>query len=147
MFRRPCLVPAGPAAGAGRTPFRGCPERSGAVFGRAERWVTPPNVLLVATEAAGTIVGFAAAHPADGELYLLFVHPDSAGRGVGRRLLDAAHAALRAAGCGSAFLYTHERNERALAVYRAAGYRPDGPDRESDFRGTPIRELRLVRPL
>src|SRR4051812_41175770 len=56
----------------------------------------PPNVLLVACdEAAGAIVGFVAAHPADGELYLLFVHPDAAGRGVGRRLLDAAHDALR----------------------------------------------------
>jgi ribosomal protein S18 acetylase RimI-like enzyme len=108
----------------------------------------PPNVLLVACdEAAGAIVGFVAAHPADGELYLLFVHPDAAGRGVGRRLLDAAHDALRAAGCRSAFLFTHERNERALAVYGAAGYRPDGGVRESDFRGTPIRELRLVRPL
>jgi ribosomal protein S18 acetylase RimI-like enzyme len=107
----------------------------------------PPNVLLVATDASGAIVGFVAAHPADGELYLLFVHPDAAGRGVGRRLLDAAHGALRAAGCRSAFLYTHERNERALAVYRAAGYRPDGTVRESDFRGTPIRELRLIRPL
>jgi ribosomal protein S18 acetylase RimI-like enzyme len=106
-----------------------------------------PNVLLVATDEDGGVVGFVAAHPADGELYLLFVHPDAAGRGVGRRLLDAAHDAMRAAGCRSAFLYTHERNERALAVYRAAGYRPDGTVRESDFRGTAIRELRLVRPL
>jgi hypothetical protein len=35
----------------------------------------PPNVLPVATGADGAIVGFVAAHPADGELYLLFVHP------------------------------------------------------------------------
>ena len=48
-----------------------------------------PNVLLVATEEDGDVVGFVAAHPADGELYLLFVHPDAAGRGVGRRLLEA----------------------------------------------------------
>jgi RimJ/RimL family protein N-acetyltransferase len=46
-----------------------------------------------------------------------------------------------------AFLYVHEKNERALAVYAAAGYRPDGTDRVSDFRGTEIRELRLVKPL
>ena len=39
------------------------------------------------------------------------------------------------------------QNERALAVSAAAGYRPDGSDRVSDFRGTPIRELRLVKPL
>jgi ribosomal protein S18 acetylase RimI-like enzyme len=77
----------------------------------------------------------------------LFVDPAAAGRGVGRRLLDAAHDALRDAGCGEAFLYTHEQNERALAVYRAAGYRPDGTVRESDFRGVALRELRLVKPL
>jgi RimJ/RimL family protein N-acetyltransferase len=41
----------------------------------------------------------------------------------------------------------HEQNERALAVYAAAGYRPDGSDRVSDFRGTRIRELRLVKQL
>jgi hypothetical protein len=38
-------------------------------------------------------------------------------------------------------------NERALAVYTAAGYRPDGSDRVSDFRGTRARELRLVKQL
>src|SRR3954466_10399525 len=43
----------------------------------------PPNVLLVAADAAGAVRGFVAAHPADGEL----------------------------------FLYTHEQNERAPAVY------------------------------
>lgn len=64
----------------------------------------PPNVVLVAAGATGAVLGFAAAHPADGELFLLFVHPDAAGRGVGRRLLDAAHDALRDAGCREAFL-------------------------------------------
>jgi GNAT superfamily N-acetyltransferase len=78
--------------------------------------------------------GFVAAHPADGELFLLFVHPAAAGRGVGRRPLAAAHDALRSAGCQDAFLYTHDRNERALAVYRAAGYRPDDAVHDSDFR-------------
>ena len=72
------------------------------------------------------VVGFAAVHPQEGEMYLLFVHPEHAGRGVGRKLLDAAHDALRAAGCREAFLYTHEQNERALTVYQAAGYRRDG---------------------
>jgi ribosomal protein S18 acetylase RimI-like enzyme len=107
----------------------------------------PPNVLLVAADATGALLGFAAAHPADGELFLLFVHPDAAGRGVGRRLLDAAHDALRDAGCRQAFLYTHEQNERALSVYRAAGYVPDGTVRESEFRGIALREPRLVKPL
>ena len=107
----------------------------------------PPNVLLVAVDQTGGLVGYAAVHPDDGEMFLLFVDPAHAGRGIGRALLAAAHDALRASGCTAAYLFVHEQNERALAVYAAAGYRPDGTGRVSDFRGTRIRELRLVKPL
>jgi ribosomal protein S18 acetylase RimI-like enzyme len=107
----------------------------------------PPSVLLVAVNDAGRVVGFAAAHPADGELFLLFVDPGAARRGIGRTLLSAAHDALRAAGCQRAHLYTHENDERALAVYTSAGYRPDGTTRESNFREVHIRELRLETQL
>ncbi len=107
----------------------------------------PPNVLLVATDDDATVVGYTAAHPHDGELFLLFVDPAHGGRGIGRTLLGAAHDALRAAGCAEAYLFTEERNARALAVYERAGYRPDGQVRERDFRGIATRELRLVKPL
>jgi ribosomal protein S18 acetylase RimI-like enzyme len=107
----------------------------------------PPDVLLVATEEAGQIVGYTAVHSKDGEMFLLFVHPARAGRGIGRMLLNAAHDALRETGRDEAFLFVHEQNERALAVYERAGYQPDGSVRESDFRGTPIRELRMVKKL
>jgi ribosomal protein S18 acetylase RimI-like enzyme len=107
----------------------------------------PPDVLLVAVDDLAHVVGFTAAHPGDGEMFLLFVDPQHAGQGIGRNLLDAAHAALRAAGNTQAHLYTHEQNERALAVYTAAGYRPDGTVRESDFRGITLREPRLVKQL
>jgi ribosomal protein S18 acetylase RimI-like enzyme len=106
-----------------------------------------PNLMLVAVDETGTVVGFTAVHPADGEMFLLFVDPSHGGRGIGRALLDAAHDALRAAGCEQAFLYTHEQNERAIAVYTAAGYEPDGFVRESDFRGTHMREPRFVKQL
>lgn len=106
-----------------------------------------PRSLVVAAEGAGRVIGYCAVHPEDGELYLLFVDPAWGGHGVGRALLAAGHDALRAAGCVDAYLYTEERNERALAVYAAAGYRPDGTVRESDFRGVPIREVRLVTSL
>jgi ribosomal protein S18 acetylase RimI-like enzyme len=108
---------------------------------------TPPKVLLVAVDDTDGVVGYAAVHPQDGEMFLLFVHPAHAGRGIGRTLLDAAHDALRAAGCRTAFLFTHEQNERALAVYTAAGYRPDGSARVSDFSGVRLREVRLVKEL
>ena len=82
-------------------------------------------MLLVATDETDGVVGYTAVHPGDGEVFLLFVHPGYAGRGIGRTLLAAAHDALRAAGCPKAYLFVHERNERALAVYTAAGYRPE----------------------
>ena len=78
----------------------------------------PPNALLVAVDETDGVVGYTAAHPEDGEMFLLFVHPAHAGRGIGRALLDAAHDALRAAGCTEAYLLVHEQNERALAVHR-----------------------------
>jgi hypothetical protein len=39
----------------------------------------PPNVLLVAIDEIDGIVGYTAAHPDDGEMFLLFVHPAHAG--------------------------------------------------------------------
>ena len=107
----------------------------------------PPNALLVATDPGDGVVGFTAVNAEKGELFLLFVHPDHAGRGIGRALLGAAHDVLRAAGHTKAFLFTEERNTRALSVYTAAGYRPDGTVRESDFDGAPLREPRLVKTL
>jgi ribosomal protein S18 acetylase RimI-like enzyme len=107
----------------------------------------PPNALLVATNETDRVIGFVAVHPAEGEMYLLFVHPDHAGLGVAKSLLATAHEVLRSAGCREAFLYTHEQNERAIAVYEAAGYRRDGTVRESEFRGVQQREPRLVKVL
>jgi ribosomal protein S18 acetylase RimI-like enzyme len=107
----------------------------------------PPNAMLVAIDEADRLMGFVAVHPVEGEMYLLFVHPDHAGRGVGKALLAAAHEVLRSAGCREAFLYTHEQNERAIAVYEAAGYQRDGTVRESEFRGVHLREPRLVKKL
>jgi ribosomal protein S18 acetylase RimI-like enzyme len=107
----------------------------------------PANELLVDIEEPGIVVGFTAVHMRQGEMFFLFVHPEHAGAGVGRALLDAAHEALRAAGCREVFLYTHKENERAIAVYEAAGYRRDGSVRESDFRGVHLREPRLVKTL
>ena len=106
----------------------------------------PPNLLLVAVDETG-IVGYTAVHSEYCEMFLLFVHPSHGRRGIGRTLLTAADDALHAAGCHQAFLYVHEQNERAIAGDRAAGYRPDGSVRASDFSGTQLREVRLLKRL
>jgi len=107
----------------------------------------PPNALFVAVDGTGRVGGYCAVHPADGEMHLLFVHPEWSGRGVGRALLAAGHDVLRASGCVEAFLFTQDENGPALRFYAAAGYRPDGTTRESEFRGRPVREVRLIAPL
>src|SRR2546425_12902822 len=105
----------------------------------------PPNVLLVATDEGDRVVGFTAVHPKDCEMYLLFVDPAAAGRRVGRVALAAPATAPRDAGCRESFLYTHERNERALHVYPSARYRPDGSVREAGLRRAMKRELPPVK--
>ena len=107
----------------------------------------PPRALLVGINESDEVAGFTAVHPQQGEMYLLFIHPNHARQGIGRTLLAAAHDVLRSAGCRGSFLYAHEQNARALRVYEAAGYRRDGTVRESDFRGVHLREPRLVKAL
>jgi GNAT superfamily N-acetyltransferase len=81
------------------------------------------------------------------ELQFFFTHPRVWGRGFGRALLAASEDALRGSGCTEAFVYTEERNERALSVYHAAGWREDGPVKERLWLGAPIREPRLRKRL
>lgn len=85
----------------------------------------------------GKIAGFAVTRGR--ELAMLHVHPSAWGRGIGRALLSEAESV------GAEFLYTEERNERALRMYRAAGWLPDGEVREREWLGAQLRELRLRR--
>jgi ribosomal protein S18 acetylase RimI-like enzyme len=103
-----------------------------------------PDSLVVAT-VDDRVVGYAATHGEPGELYLLFVHPDAAGQGIGRRLLEHEEQALRQAGKREVFLWTHEANDRAQRLYRAAGYSPDGETRADQLQGLP--EIRMTKQL
>jgi GNAT superfamily N-acetyltransferase len=91
-------------------------------------------------EQDGDVVGFAVAR--DGELDMLYTHPQVWGRGVGRALMDAALARLREEGNDEAALWTEERNERPRRVYERYGWRTDGTVRVRDYHGTELRELR-----
>lgn len=75
----------------------------------------------------------------------LYVHPDAAGHGLGRRLLDHALADLAAAGHRAAVLWVFETNARARRLYTRAGFTPDGATHTDPAYATP--ELRLRRPL
>lgn len=94
----------------------------------AEDWFDPED-FLVARDATGRMVGFhwLKLEPGsdDGEVYVLGVHPDAAGHGLGGRLLAAGLTHLRERGRKTASLYVEGDNVPALALYRRAGFVDD----------------------
>ena len=94
----------------------------------------PDAVLLVAEGADGALVGYAygAFEERDWNVLLdvhvvlhdILVRDDAAGRGVGRRLLDAFVARARERGAPRVVLHTAVSNERAQKLFREAGFRP-----------------------
>jgi ribosomal protein S18 acetylase RimI-like enzyme len=85
-------------------------------------------------EDGGRIVGFAAFGPPEdegepagtGALYAIYLTEAAAGRGIGRKLLERATEAMRAAGFRAAVLWVFEANERARRFYERAGWTLDG---------------------
>jgi len=57
-----------------------------------------------------------------GEVYVIGVHPDAAGRGLGRLLMRAGLRRLRERDCTAAALYVEADNEGAVHLYRSLGF-------------------------
>nr|WP_296071724.1 GNAT family N-acetyltransferase [uncultured Actinoplanes sp.] len=109
-------------------------------------------------ERDGRVVGFASFGPYRdeddfvpdmGELYAIYVEPDSWSTGAGRLLLEAAKAALRADGFPDMRLWVLEENHRARRFYERAGLAPDGTRQTYTPRGTTaeLPELRYATDL
>ncbi|SDC88982.1 L-amino acid N-acyltransferase YncA [Geodermatophilus telluris] len=96
---------------------------------------------FLVAERDGTVVGFARADAATGEVALLYVDPAEQGRGTGRALLAAVVDRLRAAGWDRARLRTEERNAGPRAFYERAGWRPTGEVGEREWAGRRLREV------
>jgi putative acetyltransferase len=89
-----------------------------------------PNVLFAVARAAdGSAVGCGAVVLGDehGELKRMYVHPQSRGGGVARRLLALLEDRARAAGCTQLMLETGPYQPEALAFYASSGYERRGP--------------------
>jgi ribosomal protein S18 acetylase RimI-like enzyme len=95
--------------------------------------LTEPNIIILVAERDGEMVGYTYAGiegndymslrgPA-GVLHDIVVAPAHRGQGVGRMLLDATLAALKARGAPRVVLSTAERNEPAQRLFARAGFR------------------------
>jgi len=92
-----------------------------------------PNVVVLVAERGGEVIGYTYSGvegfdylslrgPA-GVLHDIVVDPARRGNGVGRMLLDATLAALKARGVPRVLLSTAERNESAQRLFARAGFR------------------------
>jgi RimJ/RimL family protein N-acetyltransferase len=102
-------------------------------------------------EADDRIVGFASVGPARdeagvGELFTIYVEPESWGTGAGRALHAAAVAALAEAGYAEVILWVLVENPRARRFYEREGWRAEGSRRER-FAGVEVDEVRYRRSL
>lgn len=84
-------------------------------------------VNLLHEDEKGAVTGFIGAfhHRAwrVGHVYTVNVHPSERGRGLGVRLMDACHDALRGLGMTRVVLEVNVENESAVRLYEKCGYR------------------------
>jgi diamine N-acetyltransferase len=66
------------------------------------------------------------ATPGDQGLHGVYVEPTLQGRGLGRRLMDAALAHPRLAQAKRIFLQVWDENERAVRLYESLGFKKVG---------------------
>ncbi|UCR88765.1 mycothiol synthase [Mycetocola spongiae] len=90
----------------------------------AEPWFSAENFLLA--REGNNILAYlwlkVEPGASDGEIYVIGVNPENAGQGLGRRLMNAGLARLRALGLSTASLYVDESNSGAVALYRSLGF-------------------------
>lgn len=90
----------------------------------AQPWFSAAG-LLVARDSDGQVAGFHWTKRHDqttGEVYVLAVHPDHGGHGLGRALLEAGLAHLEAVGCTQVHLYVEGSQERVVRLYESARF-------------------------
>ncbi|MFC6359498.1 mycothiol synthase [Luteococcus peritonei] len=97
-----------------------------------EAWFDPAGLLVAADDETGAFLGFHwtktdhmdPAEPAEllGEVYVIGVHPDAAGRGIGRALLSAGLAHLADKGVRRVRLYVEASERRVVTMYLSAGF-------------------------
>jgi GNAT superfamily N-acetyltransferase len=111
----------------------------------------PPGWSTFVAEQDDEVVGFASVGPSRdepgvGELYAIYVDPDSWSHGAGRALLTRAEEALASA-YREATLWVLSANPRARRFYELAGWQPDGVSKTEERLGVASEETRYRKTL
>ncbi len=117
---------------------------------RAELEQLPPEQRWWVIEQAGEVVGIALtwpsqdedAAPMTGEVGLIYLFQEAAGKGIGRALFAHAVEDLRQRGFRQATLWVLETNMRARRFYEAAGWLPDGARKTDERPNVVLHEVR-----
>ncbi|WP_183086145.1 mycothiol synthase [Mycetocola tolaasinivorans] len=98
----------------------------------AEDWFDPRSFLLVRDAATHALIAYnwLKIEPGseDGEIYVIGVAEEAAGRGLGRHLMNAGLARFVELGLSTASLYVDDSNAGAVALYRSLGFETDTVD-------------------
>ncbi len=123
----------------------------------AEAFATAQHARRLVAESATTIVGFVAfggereattwrpsGTTGRGEIYAIYVLPDSWGTGAGSALLHAALDELVESGYRHVTLWVLEGNHRAIRFYERHGFVATGASREPDGLAHEVRYARRL---
>lgn len=103
-------------------------------------------------EADGKVVGWCtvgASRDKDstkeiGELYGIYIHPDSIGKGFGSKLMDHALNALRKDGYKKATLWVLTSNEKTRKWYEKKGWKVEGKTKIDKRQNAELHEIRYI---
>ena len=116
----------------------------------------PPRWAVLVVEGRRGVVGFATTgHCRDedrrfedaGELYAMYVEPDSWNLGYGRDLLEGAEDRLRADGYRTATLWVLRDNLRGRRFYETGSWQVDGAEQRLIIGSDAVTAVRYVREL
>jgi ribosomal protein S18 acetylase RimI-like enzyme len=124
---------------------------------RTQRWQrilelpTPHGQIFVA--AAGSILGFCSIGPSrdedavdnTGEIYAIYVAPESVGQGIGSALIRAGLATLAQDGYTEVTLWVLTINLSAQGFYRRHGFVADKSTKTESIGGSAVEEIRYRR--
>lgn len=115
------------AAAFAEHPEQGDLDAAGLAERMAQPWFDPEGLILLQDDDPDRLAGFhwTKIDPPDGdvgEVYVVGIHPDLHGRGLGGPLTHLGLAHLARRGAREVELYVEGDNEPALATYRRAGF-------------------------